>query len=232
MTKYLRVKNWSKFQHYKDRRPPWIKLYPSLLQDYDYSLLSDNSKLTLLHIWMLASLLDNKIPNDPKWVGKQIPISCKVDLESLISLGFLEIYEEGGSSVASCKQDASNALASRKHIAIPEREGEESQIKESESEESQSVGHANGATATTKNSFGIINNQKKELNDQEFLAWLKENYDWIDVDREIKKMTGYYMNRKGPGLSRRRVVAWLNRCDKPFKPENSLGGKYDVLCGN
>jgi len=27
----LRVKNWGKFQHYKDRNPPWIKLHRGLL---------------------------------------------------------------------------------------------------------------------------------------------------------------------------------------------------------
>jgi hypothetical protein len=33
--RYLRVKNWSEFQHYKDRNPPWIKLHRTLL-DHDY----------------------------------------------------------------------------------------------------------------------------------------------------------------------------------------------------
>ena len=27
------IKNWWKFQHYKDRRPSWIKLYEEILDD-------------------------------------------------------------------------------------------------------------------------------------------------------------------------------------------------------
>ena len=51
---YLRVKNWEKFQHYKDRTPPWIKLYRDLLNDYEFSCLQDASKAHLMLIWLLA----------------------------------------------------------------------------------------------------------------------------------------------------------------------------------
>ena len=27
----MKIKNWSKFQHFKDRKPPWVKLYPGLM---------------------------------------------------------------------------------------------------------------------------------------------------------------------------------------------------------
>jgi DNA-binding NarL/FixJ family response regulator len=32
------VKNFERFQHYKDRSPPWIKLYNELLDDYEFGL--------------------------------------------------------------------------------------------------------------------------------------------------------------------------------------------------
>lgn len=25
--RYIRIVNWDRYQHYKNRRPPWIKLY-------------------------------------------------------------------------------------------------------------------------------------------------------------------------------------------------------------
>ena len=31
-----RIKGWVKFQHFKDRRPPWIKLYRDILEDPDW----------------------------------------------------------------------------------------------------------------------------------------------------------------------------------------------------
>ena len=29
----MRIKNWNRFQHFKDRKPPWIKLYRDILDD-------------------------------------------------------------------------------------------------------------------------------------------------------------------------------------------------------
>ena len=65
----LSIKNWEKFQHYKDRNPPSIKLNRDLLRDYEFACLQDASKLLLIELWLLASQLDNKIPNDPKWLS-------------------------------------------------------------------------------------------------------------------------------------------------------------------
>ena len=43
----LKIKDWDKFQHYKDRNPPWIKLSTDTFQNYDFSRLQDASKLQL-----------------------------------------------------------------------------------------------------------------------------------------------------------------------------------------
>lgn len=51
----LKVKNWEKYQHYKDRNPPWIKLHKSLLQDRAFMLLAPASKCLLMLLWLLAS---------------------------------------------------------------------------------------------------------------------------------------------------------------------------------
>ena len=39
----LRVKNWAEFQHYRSRRPPWIKLHRGLLDDYAWHRLPEAS---------------------------------------------------------------------------------------------------------------------------------------------------------------------------------------------
>jgi hypothetical protein len=51
----MRIKNWEKYQHFKNRRPPWIKLYRELLDDYDISLISDRSFRVLVNLWLMAS---------------------------------------------------------------------------------------------------------------------------------------------------------------------------------
>jgi hypothetical protein len=51
----LTPKNWSIFQHYKDRCPPWIKLHRDLLNDRKYMGLPLASKALAPLLWLLAS---------------------------------------------------------------------------------------------------------------------------------------------------------------------------------
>lgn len=104
------VKNFAKFQHYKDRSPPWIKLYNDLLDDYDFGHLPDASKMHLIAIWLLASRYDNKIPADPEWVARRINATAKVDLAILFKAGFLEPDQECSETLAESKQAASKPL--------------------------------------------------------------------------------------------------------------------------
>ena len=55
----MRIKNWEKFQHYKDRRPPWIKLYRDLLDKRDFGLLSGDAAKHLIMLWLIASESDD-----------------------------------------------------------------------------------------------------------------------------------------------------------------------------
>ena len=119
---YLQVKNLDKYQHYKDRCPPWIKLHLSTVRDYDFSCLQDASKAHLMLIWLLASQLDNRIPNDPDWIKGQTGMRTKPNLNLLIDKGFLVL-----------EQDASNALADCNQSAMPETETE-AYTKEAETE--------------------------------------------------------------------------------------------------
>ena len=115
--KSFSVKNFERFQHYKDRSPPWIKLYNELLDDYAFGCLQDASKLHLILIWLLASRSDNSLPYDAAWIGKRINATSKVDLDSLAQAGFL-LINQGLEHVASIQ------LAPCKQSACPEREGE------------------------------------------------------------------------------------------------------------
>jgi hypothetical protein len=51
----MKIKNYNKFQHFKDRRPPWIKLHRELLDQRDINLISDRSFRVLIGLWLLAS---------------------------------------------------------------------------------------------------------------------------------------------------------------------------------
>ena len=65
ISRQLKVKNWKKFQHFKDRRPPWIKLYRDLIDDKDWHSLDARVCKTLVLIWLIASEdvdMEGKLP--------------------------------------------------------------------------------------------------------------------------------------------------------------------------
>ena len=117
---HISVKNFDRFQHYKDRAPKWIKLYGEILNDYEFSSLPDAQKAHLVSIWLLASRLDNKIPNDPNWVGRQINANDPVDLEALMDAGWLVPHQSCGPILAEWK---SRHVPKTVRAAVMERDG-------------------------------------------------------------------------------------------------------------
>lgn len=59
----IRIKNWSKFQHFKDRRPPWVKLYRDLLDDRDWHKLDGEAAKMLVNLWLIGSESDGLLPS-------------------------------------------------------------------------------------------------------------------------------------------------------------------------
>lgn len=106
MSSLLAVKDFDRFQHYKDRRPAWIKLYNDLLDDYAFTCLPDASKWLAVGLWLLASRHENRIPNDPKWIARMVHASEPVDLKPLINAGFIAVLDDASNPLAHCKQDA------------------------------------------------------------------------------------------------------------------------------
>lgn len=104
--KTFRVRNFEKFQHYKDRSPPWIKLYTNILENYEFGALTDASKSHLILIWLLASRTEGTLPYDAEWISRSIHAHGKVNLEELANAEFI-VVDQGG------KQDASKPLDQR-----------------------------------------------------------------------------------------------------------------------
>jgi len=97
----LRVVGFDRFQHYGDRKPVWIKLYNSLLDDYDFAQLEDAARFHLLAIWLLASRSNNEMPDDARWITRMIGATSPIDLDALVSAGFIERYAPASGVLAS-----------------------------------------------------------------------------------------------------------------------------------
>ncbi len=106
---YIEICEWNKFQHYKKRNPPWIKLYASILDDDDFDCLQDDSKLLFFCLLPFASRRNNKMLIDFPWLQKKLPINKKITqktLQPLVNAGFIACYQDDSNVIAPCKQDA------------------------------------------------------------------------------------------------------------------------------
>ena len=81
----MKIKNWSQFQHFKDRRPPWIKLYREILDDIEWHELDPKSAKVLVMIWLIASEFDGFLP-DTKKLAFRLRMTEKDTEVSLIKL--------------------------------------------------------------------------------------------------------------------------------------------------
>jgi len=59
----MKIKNWSKFQHFKDRKPPWVKLYRDVLDDMEWYELEPLASKVLVMCWLIASEDEGRLPN-------------------------------------------------------------------------------------------------------------------------------------------------------------------------
>lgn len=142
--KYLQIRDLDKYQHYKNRNPPWVKLHGEQLDDYEFQQLPDAVKFHALALTYLAAKTGNKIPYDVNWVASRIGAQDPVNLDALMAYGFLEPWQPrlqqpgpgeqldlpGDPAVdetptgPATSTDASKMLASCKHLASTETETE------------------------------------------------------------------------------------------------------------
>jgi hypothetical protein len=58
----MQIKHWKKFQHFKDRKPPWIKLYRDVLDDLEWYELEPLASKVLVMCWLIASEDEGRLP--------------------------------------------------------------------------------------------------------------------------------------------------------------------------
>ncbi len=91
---YLCIKEWDRYQHYKDRNPPWIKLHRELLTSNTWVSMDDASRVLAIAIMLLAAATGNRIPADVGYLQRVAYLNRKPDWSKLVSVGFIEIIGE------------------------------------------------------------------------------------------------------------------------------------------
>jgi len=122
----MRIKNWNKFQHFKDRKPIWIKLYRDLLDDLNWHELDGKSAKALVMIWLIASENFGKLP-ETKSLAFRLRMSEKDTKDIVTKLS------------AWLEQDDINGISEGYQDDMPEKRREETD-KEKEKEKDTPLG--------------------------------------------------------------------------------------------
>ena len=196
----MKPKNWSHFQHYKDRCPPWIKLHKELLNDRAYMTLPTASKALAPLLWLLASeskdgTFDASI--DELVFRLRMPESdIKTGLKHLIDKGFFV--------------DDSNVLADRYQDAIPETETETERESETKTEKSR--------TATRGSRLPANWVPNKEL-----AEWSKAERPDLDLRKVLEEFRDYWTSVAGSkGVKLDWDATWRNWVRKQTAPKQSF----------
>ncbi len=118
----MRIKNWSRFQHYSDRNPTWIKLHLSILNDMEVQKLPSDVFKTLIGLWLVASetAKDGKLPaSEVLEFRLRIP---KKTIEEHISLLGQWLESDASIVLADCKQNGGTENTERKLENTKQRE--------------------------------------------------------------------------------------------------------------
>jgi hypothetical protein len=101
----MRIKNWSEFQHYKDRDPKWIKLYRYLLDDIEWHLLDPKCAKVLVMLWLIAAEKNGFLP-DSKTLAFRLRLSVQ-ETETICSKLHHWLEQDASNPLADVEQDAS-----------------------------------------------------------------------------------------------------------------------------
>lgn len=206
----LRIKDFSKFQHFKDRNPPWVKLYRDILDDPDWHELDGESAKILVMLWLIASEDETKqgcLPDSRKLCFR-LRITEKVLEQAVIKLShWLEHVDI-------------TVISDRYQPDAPERAGEETET-ETETEHS-----SPSASESPDDSFAHFWEQypKKVAKPQALKAWKKI------------KSRGHVLAELMAGLEQQKASGDWRKEDGKFIPHPAtwLNGRRweDEITGN
>ena len=135
---YIEIDQWDEKQHYKDRDPPWIKLYNRLLDNHRWGRLPDASKGHYTGLLMLASRNANEIPLDVDWIANRIAAREPLDLRPLVSAGLISVYHRDSEPLSqhdSTPQAFARSREERREEAEKSKKTEDSSLRSSSSGE-------------------------------------------------------------------------------------------------
>lgn len=168
----MRIKNWEKFQHFKDRKPPWIKLYRDLLDDKEWHRISGDAKGVLISLWLLASESGNGEVPDIDTISFRLRMPEQKIKTLITSLSHW------------LDHDDINSISMRRQVDSPETETETETEKTVERK---------------KFDFEFVwkaypNKDGRKEAERHFHATVKTEADWIEINRALENYVKHLRN--------------------------------------
>lgn len=204
--RYLCVKNFDALQMYKDRNPIWIKLYCSILDDYEFAQIPDETKFHAVGLMLLASRLNNKFPEDEPWLRQKINANSEINLKLLLEIGFLDVIKGSRSNekksfngCKSLKRNGKSVTQNKNLRSVEQNTTEENKTEHNTTEHGET---ASGVSCVefekekeeVSSRKTEIENQKSKVKDQRSIFSIDECFRYVEICRakgeEVKNAKG------------------------------------------
>jgi hypothetical protein len=105
MSERIAITSWEKYQHYKKRNPPWIKLHSDILQSRMWVMMKDTERLLAVALMVLAARHHNAIPADTDYIKKVCYLE-HCNLKPLLDIGFCTLQADASNLQANANCSA------------------------------------------------------------------------------------------------------------------------------
>jgi hypothetical protein len=116
----IRVKNWSKYQSYKDRRPPWIRFHRTILDDFTFQSMSAEARAFLPMLWLLACEHEDPVSGLIPYSYEEIEFRLRMRNGTVTKL----VQELQTADFITCIESVTKPLQNRNETVPPETETE------------------------------------------------------------------------------------------------------------
>lgn len=192
----MKIKNWKKFQHFKDRNPPWIKLHREVLYQRDINMISDCSFRLLINLWLLASEDETKEGILPSI--EDIAWRLRLDEKKIVqSLQELTEWVE---------QDDINVISKRYQDGPPETEKSRGETESLSVRKRTRHEYSDAFNEFWKYASMMNHKTPGGIKGQAFKEWKKDT-----PDLELVKLAwrNYYLQCKRTDTPTRHICRWL-----------------------
>ena len=196
----IKINNWSSYQSYKDRKPPWIRFHKTMLDNFEYHAMSADSRALLPMLWLLASEDDDPVSGLIRCSYEKIAFRLRMQLSTLKKC-ITELQENSFLQVIgnqACNETVTKPYLNRNQTVTPETETE------------------------TETEIYIKKIAQEDVALAMIIDWAKENIPtYVNLEIELEAFKNHNYRRK-PKNWVTAFKTWLRKAAEYNKPKDAI----------